>query len=68
MLIGLAPMEGIDVGIDRRSPVSWPVYERHGAFPYSGDLISVTYLPGEPADYDPREVLAALRAAAESYD
>ncbi|WP_255529537.1 sulfatase/phosphatase domain-containing protein [Planomonospora sp. ID67723] len=68
MLIGLAPMEGIDVGIDRRSPVSWSVYERHGAFPYGGDLISVTYLPGEPAGYDPKEVLTALRAAAEAYD
>ncbi|GGS77160.1 arylsulfatase [Planobispora rosea] len=68
MLIGLAPMEGIDIGVDRRSPVSWALYERHGAFPYSGDLISVTYRPGEPADYDPKEVLAALRAAAEAYD
>ncbi|GII62111.1 arylsulfatase [Sphaerisporangium krabiense] len=68
MLLGLAPVEGIDVGIDRRSPVSWPLYERHGPFPYGGDLISVTYTPGAPAGYDPREVLAALRAAAESYD
>ncbi|MGN9846856.1 arylsulfatase [Nonomuraea sp. H19] len=68
MLIGLAPMEGIDVGIDRRSPVSWPVYERHGPFPYSGDLISVTYRPGAPAAYDPKEVLATLRAAADSFD
>ncbi|RJL24204.1 arylsulfatase [Bailinhaonella thermotolerans] len=68
MLIGLAPMEGIDVGVDRRSPVSWPVYERHGPFPYTGDLISATYRPGRPAPYDPAEVLSALRSAAESYD
>jgi len=45
----LAPFEGIDVGLDRRSPVSWDVYERHGPFPYQGRLHSVTYEPGAPA-------------------
>jgi arylsulfatase len=39
----LAPFEGIDVGIDRRSPVWWEVYERHGPFPFTGTLHSVTY-------------------------
>ncbi|MCP2339402.1 arylsulfatase [Actinomadura rupiterrae] len=68
MLIGMAPMQGIDVGIDRRSPVSWPLYERYGAFPYTGSLESVTYRPGAPASYDPQEVLAALRAAAAAYE
>ena len=48
-LMAMAPFEGIDVGIDRRSPVSWDVYERHGPFPYTGDLVSVTYRPGEMA-------------------
>ncbi|MCY4663212.1 MAG: arylsulfatase [Acidimicrobiaceae bacterium] len=48
-LMAMAPFEGIDVGIDRRSPVSWDVYERHGPFPYTGDLASVTYHPGEMA-------------------
>jgi arylsulfatase len=43
-----APFEGIDVGIDRRSPVSWDVYERHGPFPYTGALETVTYAPGPP--------------------
>ena len=42
----MAPFEGIDVGIDRRSPVSWDIYERHGPFPYSNDIESVTYTPG----------------------
>ncbi len=46
MLGGLSPFEGIDVGIDRRSPVSWPLYERHGPFPYTGVLHRVTYRPG----------------------
>ena len=49
VLTAMAPFEGIDIGIDRRSPVSWSVYETHGSFPYSGVLNSVTYLPGELA-------------------
>ena len=47
VLTAMAPFEGIDVGIDRRSPVSWALYERHGTFPYKGILNSVTYVPGE---------------------
>ena len=39
----LAPFEGIDVGIDRRSPVWWAAYERFGAFPFSGQIHTVTY-------------------------
>ena len=49
MPAAMAPFEGIDVGIDRRSPVSWDVYERHGPFPFTGELIAVTYTPGELA-------------------
>lgn len=63
ILLGFAPFQGIDVGIDRRSPVVWDVYERHGAFPYSGRLHAVTYRPGPPADYDPEKLVDALRSA-----
>ena len=49
VLMAMAPFEGIDVGIDRRSPVSWDVYERHGVFRYSGTLHGATYTPGELA-------------------
>jgi arylsulfatase len=42
---GQTPLEGIDVGIDRRSPVCWDVFERHGPFPYTGELRAVTYVP-----------------------
>ncbi len=63
MLLGFAPFQGIDVGIDRRSPVSWSLYERHGTFPYSGELVAVTYRPGPAAPYDPEHLVAAIRAA-----
>jgi arylsulfatase len=49
MLGAMAPFEGIDVGIDRRSPVSWDLSEREGTYAWTGNLIAVTYTPGEPA-------------------
>ena len=61
MLFGIAPFEGIDVGIDRRSPVSWEIYERFGPFPYSGALRSVRYEPGDPAPDSPERMLGMLR-------
>ena len=57
----MAPFEGIDVGIDRRSPVSWDVYERHGPFPYRGAIEAVTYEPGEPAPDSPFVLIDMLR-------
>jgi arylsulfatase len=68
MLLWIAPLQGIDIGLDRRSPVSWPLYERHGSFPYTGKLTSVTYLPGEPASYDPQLVYLASQRAMHAYD
>ncbi|GGO72995.1 arylsulfatase [Nonomuraea cavernae] len=47
MLAAFCPMEGIDVGVDRRSPVSWDVYERHGPFAFTGVLDEVVYTPGD---------------------
>jgi hypothetical protein len=43
----IAPVGGIDIGVDRRSPVSWRLYEQHGCFPFSGEMISVTIEPHE---------------------
>jgi arylsulfatase len=37
--------EGLDVGIDRRGPVLWELYERHGAFGYSGSVRDVRVVP-----------------------
>jgi len=63
MLSGLAPLEGIDVGIDRRSPVSWDLYEREGTFPYTGELTSVTITPGELAPDAAQRVMRERRRA-----
>lgn len=56
------PYEGIDVGLDRRSPVSWDLYSRYGAFPFSGELRAVTYVPGPLApDSGPHVLEEAIR-------
>lgn len=41
--------EGLDVGLDRRGPVLWSLYERHGAFPYTGVIHDLTITPGARA-------------------
>ena len=68
MLIGMSPFEGIDVGVDRRSPVSWPLFERHGAFAFDGAIRRVRVVPGAPAPDGPgamRELLVQLGVAYE---
>lgn len=67
-LTAMAPFEGIDVGCDRRSPVSWDLYERYGTFPYSGRLRSVTYTPGEWAPDAATVWLDFLREAGARYE
>ncbi len=67
-LIGMAPFQGISVGIDRKSPVSWPLFERHRSFRFRGRLRSVTYHPGDPGPDSPEAVAAALREAAAAFE
>jgi arylsulfatase len=43
------PFEGFDVGLDRRGPVHWDLYERHGTFAYSGSIDEVWIEPGARA-------------------
>ena len=45
--------EGLDIGIDRRAPVSWDVYQKHGTFRYTGTLHDVTIEPGPRAPDSP---------------
>ncbi len=68
MLFGMAPFEGIDVGIDRRSPVSWDLYQRFGPFPYSGSLRAATFTPGDHAPDAPVHLLAMLREMGAHYE
>jgi len=49
MLFPMSPFEGIDIGIDRRSPVSWEIYEADGPFPFTGVLHRVRFDPGDDA-------------------
>jgi len=41
--------EGLDVGLDRRGPVLAELFERHGAFPYTGTIRDVIIEPGTRA-------------------
>lgn len=66
--IGFLPFEGIDIGIDRRSPVSWDLYRRHGAFRFSGSIHTVRFEPGAPSPDAAHLRLPELRAQAAKYD
>jgi len=68
MLFGMAPFEGIDVGIDRRSPVSWAIYERFGPFPYTGMLHHVRYVPGDLAPDAPDSMIDLLREMGSQFE
>ena len=61
LLYPMAPFQGIDVGIDRRSPVSWELSQAHGPFPFTGRLRAVTYAPGDHAPDSPIALLPVLR-------
>ena len=45
----VGPFEGFDVGLDRRAPVFWELYERHGVYHYSGKIDEVWIDPGQRA-------------------
>ncbi len=38
--------EGLDIGLDRRGPVSWDIKDRHGAFRYGGTIHELVIEPG----------------------
>jgi arylsulfatase len=47
LMVGL--FEGLDVGLDRRAPVFWALYERHGVFRYTGSIGEFWIEPGPRA-------------------
>jgi hypothetical protein len=38
--------EGLDIGLDRRCPVSWQLYEKHRSFRFTGMIQDVTIESG----------------------
>jgi arylsulfatase len=68
MLWPVSPFQGIDVGIDRGSPVDWARAERHGPFPYSGRLHWVRYEPGELAPDAPARFTEVLREMGAAFE
>ncbi len=68
ILFPMQPFEGITVGRDPRSPVSWRVYAQHGSFAYSGaGLRHVHYEPGERAPDSPFRFQEQMREIALQY-
>ena len=67
-LFPMAPFQGIDVGIDRRSPVLWSLYVDHGPYPFSGTIGSVTYTPGTPAPDAPQNMIELLRSMGAKFE
>ena len=39
--------EGLDIGLDRRCPISWQLYEKHRSFQFTGSIEDVTIERGE---------------------
>ena len=68
MLVGFVPFSDIDVGRGSGGPVHWGLHQRHGNFLTSGRLHAATWVPGEVADYDPAQVVAAEIETALFYD
>jgi arylsulfatase A-like enzyme len=66
--VGFLPYEGIDIGIDRRSPVSWELFRRRGPFAFSGRIASVTYETGALCPDAPRLKLEELKKQALQYE
>jgi len=64
ILFPIAPFQGIDVGIDRKSPVVWG----REASPYTGVIESVTYTPGDLAPDSPVALLDVLRDLGRRYE
>ncbi len=64
LLYPMAPFQGIDVGIDRGSPVVWS----RGSAPYDGTIVSATWTPGDFAPDAPQNMLEALREMGRKFE
>jgi arylsulfatase A-like enzyme len=64
LLFPMAPFQGIDVGIDSKSPVVWG----RGSFPFTGQIRQVRYTPGDLAPDSPVAMLDFLRQLGQSFE
>jgi arylsulfatase A-like enzyme len=64
LLFPMAPFQGIDVGLDSKSPVVWG----RGSFPYTGQISQVRYTPGDLAPDSPVAMLDFLRQLGQSFE
>jgi hypothetical protein len=64
ILFPMAPFQGIDVGLDSKSPVVWG----RGAARYTGRIDSVTYTPGDLAPDSPVALLDVLRELGRKFE
>ena len=60
-LFPMAPFEGIDIGLDRRSPVCWELAQAEGTFAYTGILHNVRYVPGADGPMTPKNFIDMMR-------
>ena len=67
-LLAMAPFQGIDIGIDRKSPVNWRLFEKYGPFPFDGAIEEVRYLPGELTDFAGSKWLDVLRSEGTKFE
>jgi arylsulfatase A-like enzyme len=64
----MSPFTGIDVGIDRISPIDWDRHRTHRSFAYSGTLNWVRYEPGAYGPEAPTQYADLLRTIGARYE
>ncbi len=64
LLFPMAPFQGIDVGIDRKSPVIWG----RGPEPFTGSIEQVSYQPGALAPDSPAAIIDFLRELGQKFE
>ena len=57
----MTPLHGIDIGLNRGSPVSWDLHLRNATFPWNGTIRQVHYYPGDYASDAPQTRVEEFR-------
>ena len=67
-LLAMSPFQGIDIGIDRKSPVNWRIFETYRTFPFTGEIKKVIYRPGALTEFAGSKWIDVLRAEGTRYE